>query len=228
MSRLLQRLLTCLTLFFTSSLPMATVALTPAQTNLSSLLPSSCMQSGAFTQKNYLLGVEEPIVSEGVFSYSCDQGLIWAQREPSSQILAYQPAGQVFLETETGFNQLKQKHHKRLGRLLNKIFAADIEYLERKFLISDISNTSQELLKFKLEPKSSSLKRAIRVIEIEKQSPQPLSETTAVMQISIDLVNGETRVLVLRDLLELSNMELTDCLAVTSPLKRVCQNFFSE
>lgn len=128
---------------------------------LSALLPHGCYHSGNYVQIKSFVSLPEPIKSSGSFLYACDKGLLWQSREPHLESLIYTISQKSFRVAETGaVEEVQQRVHKELGKLLNKLVGGDLAYLQRKFLIE------KELENFRLIPKSKRMRNFLQSIEL--------------------------------------------------------------
>ena len=184
---------------------------------LKSVLPSGCGQVGSFTQRSYIVGIEQPLLSSGKFIFDCQHGLVWVQSAPVSEAVAYSLKGKVFIERDNNMDMLRQRHHKEMGRLLNKIFSSDESYLEKRFSVTPFENDDSILL---LEPKSARYKKVFSNLTLKKDERGAL--------ITIVLKNGERRELQLKELEQLSEVTKQGCVRFIEPFQLVCSELFNK
>jgi len=122
----------------------------------------TCSFTGTFEQVKTLAGLPEPLVSNGVFYYHCDRGVIWKTQQPVSESLVFQKLGQAYKVNDGQSVRLKSRQGKLLGQLLNNLISGDTARLETYFELSQ-SNEQQ----LHLKPKKPSIKRAIKTIVLE-------------------------------------------------------------
>jgi hypothetical protein len=134
---------------------------------LANYLPSGCYHSGQYRQEKVIAGLDQALVTQGVFIYSCDEGLIWHTESPVTETTIYKISGNFFVLNETDdLNPLEGRIHQALGTLLNRLVGGDVTYLQRQFTVA----TEAESLR--LVPKQKRLRKFIRAILIYPQDEQ--------------------------------------------------------
>lgn len=138
-----------------------------AQDNIDTLqeyLPSGCHHAGQYRQEKTLAGLEQALITEGSFVYSCELGLIWHTATPVTETIIYKITAEHFLLSEDNIlNPLDGRVHQALGTLLNHLVGGDTVYLQRHFQITVADNA------LRLNPKQKRLKKFIQYIEIIPQ-----------------------------------------------------------
>lgn len=162
-----------------------------AQNSVKSLpLPEqACSFSGSFTQTKQIDGLSEPLISDGVFYYHCEEGVIWKTQNPILQTLVFRQNGKAFRVQDDEAKPLAGAPTKLLGRLLNSLLGGDSDELFKLFEISNTANSSntanfsntvnnvQTTDTFRLLPRGRSLKRGLKEIELTlppSNSDQPV------------------------------------------------------
>ena len=128
-----------------------------------SLHQEYCQFSGSFEQVKQLEGVDQGIVSNGVFFHHCDKGVIWSTTQPLIETLVMRRDGKGFVITDHEEQQLESRQGKFLSSLLNSLMSGDQNTIEKQFelRISDIGI-------IQLTPRKRSLKRAIKSITVQR------------------------------------------------------------
>lgn len=128
-----------------------------------SLHQEYCQFSGSFEQVKQLDGVDQGIVSNGVFFHHCDIGVIWSTTQPLIETLVMRRDGKGFVITDNEEQQLESRQGKFLSSLLNSLMSGDQNTIEKQFelRISDIGI-------IQLTPRKRSLKRAIKSITVQR------------------------------------------------------------
>lgn len=141
-------------------------ALATDQVNaLQEYLPSGCHHAGQYRQEKTLAGLDQALITEGSFVYSCELGLIWHTALPVTETIIYKITAEHFLLSEDNIlNPLDGRVHKALGILLNHLVGGDTAYLQRHFQIETADNV------LRLNPKKNRLKKFIQYIEISPQN----------------------------------------------------------
>lgn len=138
-----------------------------AQDNTDTLqeyLPSGCHHAGQYRQEKTLAGLEQALITEGSFVYSCELGLIWHTAAPVTETIIYKITAEHFLLSEDNIlDPLDGRVHKALGTLLNHLVGGDTAYLQRNFHLAVADNA------LRLNPKQKRLKKFIQYIEIIPQ-----------------------------------------------------------
>ncbi len=142
---------------------------------LLSMLPQTCVFSGSFKQNRELVGLPVPLVSQGRFFFSCEQGLIWQTQSPINETLIYTKAQLHFsLDQNNELQVADSLIHNYLGRLLLSLMGGDIEYLQKNFAISE----DQSKHALTLKPSSTALKRALQDILLQRQDKTATTRIT--------------------------------------------------
>lgn len=127
-------------------------------------LPSGCHHSGQYLQHKTLTGLAHPLVTQGMFIYACDHGLVWHTAAPITETAIYKISGQHYLLSESDeLVPMKGRVHQSLGTLLNHLIGGDSAYLERHF------HAAAETDHLRLTPKNKRLKKFIQYISIHPQ-----------------------------------------------------------
>src|SRR5690606_6464173 len=138
-----------------------------AQDNIDTLqeyLPSGCHHAGQYRQEKTLAGLEQALITEGSFVYSCALGIIWHTATPVTETIIYKITAEHFLLSEDNIiNPLDGRVHQALGTLLNHLVGGDTVYLQRHFQITVADNA------LRLNTKQKRLKKFIQYIEIIPQ-----------------------------------------------------------
>jgi len=138
-----------------------------AQNQLKNFLPESCYQTGEFKQEKTLPSIEQPLVAQGRFAFSCDKGLVWRTQTPLDETTVYRMDGKIWLISEDAQAQeLKSKVHRQMGKLLNQLMGGNQRFLEKMFSIR-FADGGVELI-----PKQSRMKKFLQVIDIAKNEQE--------------------------------------------------------
>ena len=161
-----------------------------------SLPTQGCSFTGSFTQSKDVVGLADPLLSEGVFYYHCEAGVIWKTERPISQTLVFRKTGKAFSVQQPMVTSLKSAQGKILGRLLNSLIGGNQNELSEQFEISARDELSAEIdsskansarkldtKRFSLKPRKRSLKRGLKVIELDLT--QPVSGQSASVDIAM-------------------------------------------
>jgi hypothetical protein len=139
-----------------------------ANTGISSLqdsLPKSCYIAGNFQQHKQLADIPQALKSNGEFIFACDQGLIWHTREPHRETLIYRRDGKhQLILPDTEAERLTGRVHRELGKILNNLIGADIDYLNQHF-DDTVTENHHALI-----PKNKRLRKFINSIGISPAS----------------------------------------------------------
>ena len=136
------------------------------QKTLQEMLPKDCHFSGEFQQKKQIKSLPVPLNSAGVFSYSCDYGLIWATQSPIQEALVFTKENLHFLVPDNiTVENLEGVQHDFIAKLLLGLLSGDTGFIEKEFDISETPQSDSLLLK----PKSTFVKRAINSVLLKKQ-----------------------------------------------------------
>src|SRR5690554_2578313 len=164
MTHISHRAVFAMMLSLISLLSSATLTAQETPDPLRDYLPSGCYHSGQYLQHKTLTGLAHPLVTQGVFIYACDHGLIWHTGEPITETAIYKISGQHFLLSESGeLAPMKGRVHQSLGTLLNHLIGGDSAYLQRHF------HAATETDHLRLTPKNKRLKKFIQHISIHPQ-----------------------------------------------------------
>lgn len=128
-----------------------------------SLAQVDCQFSGTFSQVKQLANIDNGLSSKGVFYHHCQKGVIWSTLEPLLETLVMRRDGNGFIVNETGSKQLKSRQGKFLSDLLNDLMSGDQAGIETQFVLT----TDNDNL-ISLKPKKRSLKRAIKLIQVQR------------------------------------------------------------
>ena len=139
------------------------VALCAAETNddWTLLKPQNCRFSGEFTQQKLLQGLDQALVSTGVFFYDCDSGIIWKTLIPTIESLVLNKTGDSYLVKRLKIETIQSARNKFISQLIMALVSADEDYLSTAFEQS--KNSSNTVI---LTPKNRRLKRAIKTITL--------------------------------------------------------------
>ncbi len=162
-------------------------------------LPSQgCSFSGSFTQSKDVEGFVGPLLSAGVFFYHCEAGVIWKTKAPVSQTFVFRKSGKAYSLQQQKVKALKSAQGKTLGRLLNSLIGGDQDQISAQFEIttrpeiecqegSDTCEPSAEV--YILEPRKRSLKRGLKVIELDLAQTKKAEGTEPSMSIGISMLD---------------------------------------
>jgi len=172
---------------------------TPADTALASLLPKSCELAGEFSQQKQVADLPKSLDSTGRFIFSCQQGLIWITQEPFRETLVYRKDGQhSVIIPGAEVEPLKGRIHRELGKILNNLIGADVDYLNAHFQLGPSQSPTQLLI-----PKNKRLRNYIAGITLS-----PLADGT---QINIMQGEGESIAITIRKTEPLQNLNANHC-----------------
>ena len=162
-------------------------------------LPSQgCSFSGSFTQSKDVAGLVGPLLSAGVFYYHCEAGVIWKTKSPVSQIFVFRKTGEAYKLQQQTATVLKSAQGKVLGRLLNSLIGGDQNQIAEQFKIttrpeiecqegSEACKPSAEI--YSLEPRKRSLKRGLKVIELNLAQPKEEEGEGQSMSVGISILD---------------------------------------
>ena len=138
--------------------------------------PSSCSFYGDFKQSKYLKGLDKPLESNGVFFFNCNLGVIWKNQVPVEETLVLSKVGKSSKIEQGQVIPLDSRQGKLLGQLINGLMGADSDFINDNFDVqnptlqvpADATNEGNAMLRqsYILSPKSRSLSRAIKKIEL--------------------------------------------------------------
>lgn len=137
--------------------------------------PQECRFSGEFSQQKLLQGLDQALVSKGVFFYDCDLGIIWKTISPNTESLVLNKTGDSYIVKRLKIETIQSQQNKFISQLIMALVSADEAYLSSTFESSRVDHN-----KVILTPTNRRLKRAIQSIT--------LSETT-VGEISFDMLD---------------------------------------
>ena len=153
------------TLFFILLITHATISLAETDGAWEIVKPLECRFSGEFTQKKLLQGLDQALVSTGVFFYDCERGIIWKTVVPNTESLVLNKTGDSFLVKRLKIEGIQSAQNKFVSQLILALVSADESYLSKTF---DSSRTSANTVV--LSPKNRRLKRAIKTITLTESS----------------------------------------------------------
>jgi hypothetical protein len=191
---------------------------------------NECSFAGVFEQSKHISGFDSPLISSGVFYYSCQGGVVWKTELPISETLVFQKHGATYTGQNNSLIELKSKPIKMLGRLLNSLIGGDREALTELFVISQAveePGSGKKVSHITLIPRKRNMRRAIKVIELVYLT------TPGVMQkwvkISIQDRRGEwIRILSTATKSHQGiDPSIDQCTAITSLSEKVCEPLFS-
>lgn len=128
-----------------------------------SLQQNDCQFSGTFEQIKQLANFDDGLKSSGIFYHHCNNGVIWSTIQPLLETLVMRRDGKGFVINDTGSKQLKSRQGKFLSNLLNALMSGDQSAIEKQFEL-----TTENDGHIRLQPKKRSLKRAIKLIEVQR------------------------------------------------------------
>ena len=136
--------------------------------SLKSMMPKVCHFSGEFIQTKQIKTLPIPLVSNGVFVYSCELGLIWQTQKPIIESLVFTNEELHFLVPEKrSIENLDGVQHNFLANLLLGLMAGNTDFIENEFEILRIENEQNTLT---LSPKNNMVKRAILTVVLNKKT----------------------------------------------------------
>ena len=139
------------------------------------LQQNDCQFAGTFEQVKQLDGLDQGLTSTGVFYHHCEQGVIWSTLTPALETLVMRRDGKGFVITNTDQTQLKSRQGKFLSSLLNSLMSGDQDAIEKQFELTTLASGV-----ITLKPKKRTLKRAIKVIEVNKSQDNKNVDITIV------------------------------------------------
>jgi len=131
------------------------------QTNFPLSTSSDCRFSGSFEQQKKLLGLDQHLISNGVFFHDCNVGVIWKTLAPIEESLVLQKAGKAFAIRDGVSEELKSVQSRQINELIVALIAGDKESLTSLFEIETADENMVTLL-----PKNRRLKRAVESIKV--------------------------------------------------------------
>lgn len=182
-----------------SALPLFIAVGSAGETNLPELrelLPQSCYIAGEFLQRKQLADIPQALESNGEFIFACNQGLIWRTLEPLPETLIYRRDGKhQLLLPDIDAERLKGRVHQELGKILNNLIGADLDYLNEHFDDARIENHHV------LTPRNKRLRKFINNIVIKPepegthisilQQKQETTDITITQTQSFDAINAD-------------------------------------
>ena len=139
------------------------------------LQQNDCQFAGTFEQVKQLNGLDQGLTSNGVFYHHCEQGVIWSTLTPMLETLVMRRDGKGFVITDADPKQLKSRQGKFLSSLLNSLMSGDQNAIEKQFELTTLASGA-----ITLKPKKRTLKRAIKVIEVNKSQDNKNVDITIV------------------------------------------------
>ena len=115
-----------------------------------------------FTMTRELKILKRPFVSQGRFTFTKDQGLLWETLHPFAQSLRISSQGELLNGTEGGKQEQLAQVAKIFYQLSSGILQGNRQELERWF---EIQETAAHQLR--LVPRSNAVGQAMRQIELE-------------------------------------------------------------
>ncbi len=180
-----------------------------SELDLNQWLPQSCLLSGDFSQEKQLAAVPGPLQSSGQMIFDCQQGLIWNTQEPVAETLIYKLDGkhQRFIDNSEP-ERLSGRAHRELGKMLNHIIGADVDYLNQHFQTSPIDHGVQ------LVPKSKRMRKHLPSIDITQQNDR--------VQMLLRHAEGESTRIAIHNTRELTELNQTLCQQQWPQLHNAC------
>ena len=181
----------------------------PSTSDLSTVLPKACLMAGNFQQSKHLPGISEALESQGEFIFHCQQGLIWQTNLPHPETLVYRLDGKhQLLLPDSEAERLNSRVHRELGKILNNLIGADLEYLNRHF------DQYRDGTHYTLVPKRKRLRNYIASIA--------LLRAEAGVQISIAQRDDELSIIDIQQTQVFDSLDLETCVASPSLHPMAC------
>lgn len=184
--------------------------------------PADCRFSGKFVQQKQLLGLEQTLLSEGLFFHDCEIGIIWKTLGPIKETLIMQKTGTAFTVRDGVSNQLNSTHSRQINKLILALIAGDNETLMSLFEIDNSNNERVVLL-----PTNNRIRRAIESISVSSSNNLDLpsmlvkmiDRNSQVTQIESTIIQvfGNNPHLLQANCLQTENIEIIDCGLLQAP-----------
>lgn len=162
--------------------------------------PQECRFSGEFTQQKKLQGLEQAIISSGVFFYDCELGIIWKTLSPNTESLVLNKTSDSYRVKRLKIEKIQSAQDTFVSQLIMALVSADEDYLSKTFKPSSVDQTTTVLT-----PTNRRLKRAIKSITLTD---------SGVDQITFDMLdqNNQTTSIISTALKSYSNnLTQADC-----------------
>jgi hypothetical protein len=187
--------------------------------HLADLLPRSCYFSGRFTEQKQLVGLSEPLLSQGRLMFACDRGLTWYTEVPIKEALIYSLSRQHFFysQTQQSIKPLTGRLHNNIGKLLVSIMGADTGYIDQHFKLIDESRVDKP---YRFVPRKKAMKKFISELRLQKIGVN--GDATIVIEFNQPDV-GSTR-LTIAQVQYHGSGSMIECLSVLRNQK-ICQRF---
>jgi len=191
--------------------------------DVADLLPRSCYFSGRFSEQKQLIGLPEPLLSQGRIMFACDRGLTWYTEAPIKEALIYSLGSQHFFysQAQESIELLNSRLHNNIGKLLVSIMGADTDYINQYFKLIDEPRVDKP---YRFVPRKKAMKKFIGELRLQKFSMNDGSATNPVIVVEFDQPNvGSTR-LTIAQVEYRDSGSMVDCLAALKNQK-ICQRF---
>ncbi|MFT5116656.1 MAG: hypothetical protein ACI9NY_000178 [Kiritimatiellia bacterium] len=183
------------------------------------LFPQSCYFSGRFTEQKQLIGLSDPLLSQGQIMFACDRGLTWYTQAPITEALIYSLGHQHFFYSQErqSIKPLTGRLHNNMGKLLVSIMGADTGYIDQYFKLIDEPRKDKI---YRFVPKKKAMKKFIGELRLQKISIN--NDVTIVVEFDQPDV-GSTQ-LTMAKVQYRESLSMVDCLMVLNNQK-ICQQF---
>lgn len=166
-----------------------TAAEKPTVSVFSQFAAPSCVFSGVFSQRKNIVGLSEPLLSEGVFLSHCEKGIVWKTITPIEESLVFTRAGRRVRVEDGKSSILKTPQSRILGELMNGLVAWQPDYINDNF---DWHLNDAQAESIQLAPKKPSLRRALEWVNLWRtKSASNLETGSETHALAADILNIE-------------------------------------
>lgn len=194
---------------------------------LANLFPQSCHLSGHFVEQKNLIGLSEPLLSQGQFMFACDRGLTWHTDKPINEALIYSLGRQHFQYSQEtqAIAPLTGRLHNNIGKLLVGIMGADIGYIDQYFQLIDEPRTDDAKAgkPYRFVPRKKAMKKFISELRLQKND----AGGDANIIVEFDQPNVGSTVLTITQVQYREGWSRLSCLEVFNNNTRICERFSS-